>query len=685
MRVGQLGAAVLAVDEVIDHARLQGAGAEQRHQGDEVFQAVGLELLDQLLHAPRFELEYRGGLGLLQHLEGRLVIQRDEVDVQRFQALLGLLAIDRLHRPLDDGQGAQAEEVELDQAGGLDVVLVELGHQAAALLVTGDRREVGELGRRDHHAAGVLAGAAGDALELERHLPDFRRFLVDLEEVAQRLLLLVGLLQGHADFEGNHLRQAIGQAVGLALGPRHVAHHRLGGHGTESDDLAHRVAPVLLGHVVDHPVATVHAEVDVEVGHRHPLRVEETLEQQVIGQRVEVGDLLHISHQGAGARATAGAYRHAVALGPLDEVHNDQEVAGKAHLDDDVELEVQAIDIHLLLRLIVRGVRRQEYGQALVQAIEGDLAEVFIHGHAIGNREVRQEVGAELDLDVAALGDLHGVLQRLRQVAEQRRHFLRGLQVLLVRIGTQAPRIVQRAALADAHTGLVGGEILLLDEAHVVGRHQGRTEPVGQVHGPVQMLLVADPVGALHLQVETLGERRLPLAQPRFGFGQVTLEQGVTDFTLLGPRQGNQACGCRLDPVALDDHQVVALPLHPAAGNQLGEVAVALGIHRQQGHATQRTVLVRAGQPDIGAADRLDPGAHGRLVELHQGAHVAHVGDRHRRHTGSRSGLDQRFDPHQAIDQGVLGMQTQVDEGNGHGNPMQNTKTTRPGLYRARG
>src|SRR5690606_1623993 len=120
---------------------------------------------------------------------------------------------------------------------------------------------------RSHHAAGVLAGATGDAFQLEGHLPDFLGFLVVLEELAQRFLHLVGLLQGHAHFEGDHLRQLVGQTVGLALGARHVAHHRLGGHGAEGDDLAHRVAAVLVRHVLDHPVAAIHAEVHVEVGH----------------------------------------------------------------------------------------------------------------------------------------------------------------------------------------------------------------------------------------------------------------------------------------------------------------------------------------------------------------------------------------------------------------------------------
>ncbi len=253
---------------------------------------------------------------------------------------------------------------------------------------------------------------------------------------------------------------------------------------------ADRVAAVGVGHVVDHPVAALHAEVDVEVGHRDTFRVQETFEQQVVGQRIEVGDLQRVGHQRTGARAPARADRHAVVLRPLDEVHHDQEVAGEAHLDDGAQLEVQAIDVDLALLLVVRrGFLRQQHLQALLQALVGDMAQVVVDAHVVvGDREVGQEVLAQLHLDVAALGDLDGVFQRFGEVAEQLGHFRRTLQVLLVRVGTRAARIVEGPAFADADAGLVGLEVVLLDEAHVVGRHQRRAAaltPGPRRHGGV--------------------------------------------------------------------------------------------------------------------------------------------------------------------------------------------------------
>ena len=123
---------VLAIDEVVHHARLQRPGAEQRHQGDDVLETVGAQALDQILHAAGFQLEHRGRFRRLQQFETGLVRQRNLGDIQRRLALCLAHRVDHLHRPVDDGQGAQAEKVELDQPGVLHIALVVLGDQAAA-------------------------------------------------------------------------------------------------------------------------------------------------------------------------------------------------------------------------------------------------------------------------------------------------------------------------------------------------------------------------------------------------------------------------------------------------------------------------------------------------------------------------------------------------------------------------
>jgi hypothetical protein len=416
---------VLARDEGRD--QVHRARAVQRVQGDQVLQPAGLGVAQHALHAAGFELEHRLGQAVGEQLVDRLVVQRDLLEGEVL--LVGVAGGDELLGQLQDGQRGQAQEVELHQADLLDVVLVELADRrvAAGLLV--ERAEVGDLARRDQHAPGVHADVAHHALdtlgqaEQGRHLFLGRLALLQLGRLQAGVDQLgIGLLRhlGQRHMLARRRRDQLGDGIHMAEAhaqhPAHVAQRGLGGHGAEGGDLAHGLAAVALLHVLDHAVAVALAEVHVEVGHGHPLRVQEALEQQVVLQRVQVGDGQHIGHQRARTGAPARAHRAAVGLGPLDEVRHDEEVAREPHLQDGVELELQPLDIGGPLGLALGRVGEQQL-QPLLQAFVGLLAQEVADGHgaAIGQRrgrEVRQEVLAQHQGEVAARGNAHAVGQR---------------------------------------------------------------------------------------------------------------------------------------------------------------------------------------------------------------------------------------------------------------------------------
>src|SRR5690606_17646073 len=135
---------------------------------------------------------------------------------------------------------------------------------------------------------------------------------------------------------------AVDEAVGMSQHAARVAYHRPGGHRAVGDDLRDPVAAVAFAHVLDDAVTALHAEVDVEVRHRHTLRIEEALEEQVVPNGVEIGDPQRPRDQRPGARAAAGSHGNPLFLGPADEVGHDEEVTGEAHPANDVELHRQA-------------------------------------------------------------------------------------------------------------------------------------------------------------------------------------------------------------------------------------------------------------------------------------------------------------------------------------------------------
>ena len=73
--------------------------------------------------------------GRLQQLEGVGIVEREFGNIQRIAVFFFAPAVNVFHRPVNDGERAQTEKVELDQADGFDIVLVELGDNTAARLL----------------------------------------------------------------------------------------------------------------------------------------------------------------------------------------------------------------------------------------------------------------------------------------------------------------------------------------------------------------------------------------------------------------------------------------------------------------------------------------------------------------------------------------------------------------------
>jgi hypothetical protein len=124
------------------------------------------------------------------------------------------------------------------------------------------------------------------------------------------LQFLPGLEAGVERLPGafrDRLRDLVDDPVGDLEHAARVPHCGAGRHGREGDDLGDAVAAVLLGDVVDDAVASVDGEVDVHVGHRLAAGVEEALEEQVVLDRVDVGDLEAVGDERAGRRAAARA------------------------------------------------------------------------------------------------------------------------------------------------------------------------------------------------------------------------------------------------------------------------------------------------------------------------------------------------------------------------------------------
>ena len=464
--------------------------------------------------------------------------------------------------------------------------------------------------------------------------------------VGQRLLDADGL---HA-FQRDHLRQPVHLAVGHLQHAPDIPHGSLGQQRAEGDDLAHLVATILALHVADHLFAAVHAEVDVEVGHRDALGVQEPLEQQRIAQRVKVGDGQRIGHQRPRARAATGADRNALFLGPFDEIGHDQEVAGKAHLLDDAQLERQP-------RLVIfprRG--RRDHLQPRGQPGPGLTAQLL---HLVVG-ELRQDRRVLLHLEGTAAGNLHRVFQRLGQVGEQRRHLGFGLEVVLRRQAAAGFLLVDIGAIGDAQERVVGLIHVGLGEIDIVGGDQRQAHRIGHLDQP----LLGQPFGlgrtgavavALQFDIQPVGVDRRQPGHQRLRLGRLPRPQEAADRAIGAAGQADQPPG--MGGQLCHRHLRKRAPLADVeAGVELHQIVIAsLGLRQQ--HHRRRIARPLAGlcgvvgQRDLAADDRLHPRARRQRGKLQRAEHVVGVGHGDGGHPGLLAQADQLLHRHRAFQQ----------------------------------
>ena len=160
---------------------------------------------------------------------------------------------------------------------------------------------------RDDDAGGVDTCAAHEALEAHGGVDEFLDLRVGVVGLFERRGVAERLLERDADGGGDHFGDAVDFAVGHFEGAADVLDGGLGGHGVEGDDLGDAVAAVLAVDVLDDLAAAVHAEVDVDIGHADALGVEEALEEQLVLQRVDVGDFHDVGDERTCGGATAWA------------------------------------------------------------------------------------------------------------------------------------------------------------------------------------------------------------------------------------------------------------------------------------------------------------------------------------------------------------------------------------------
>ena len=309
--------------------------------------------------------------------------------------------------------------------------------------------------------------------------------------------------------------------------------------------------------------------------------IEESLEQEAVGNRIEVGDSERIRHEGSGAGAAARAYRYSVLLPPVDEVLDDEEVAGKPHRDDHVEFALETLSVGGLVGGLAELL---QLGEALLESGAGQLSKVvgLIHARRYGERG-KLRLRERIDLAPTPLRDRERVFHRFRFMPEKMSHLLWALEVDLFRLVVRTLHVLERAPGADAHQSDLGLCVLSCEVVRAVGRDRGELEFFGERDEDfVEWLLFGKPV-VLELDVERARfEQFLEVAEHGAAGVRALLKDGLRYEPGHARGEGDHALAVLGQEIEVDARGASIRSLDPATAHQPDEVVVAGLVSREQ-------------------------------------------------------------------------------------------------------
>ena len=107
--------------------------------------------------------------------------------------------------------------------------------------------------------------------------------------------------------------------------------------------MSHVIGPILFSDPFQHCTATIVVKVNVNIRHGNTIRIQKTFKQQVILNRINIGNRKRIGHCTARSRTTSRTDNHPQLTGRSNVILHNQEITGETHLLDRFQLEGQPL------------------------------------------------------------------------------------------------------------------------------------------------------------------------------------------------------------------------------------------------------------------------------------------------------------------------------------------------------
>ena len=274
---------------------------------------------------------------------------------------------------------------------------------------------------------------------------------------------------------------------------------------------------------------------------------------------------------------------------------------------------------------------------------------------------------SKLELDLTAFCNLYRVGECLRVLREQRRHFVRILDVELLRLELHAGRVIHGLAHLNGHQHVLNARIRLGEIMRVVRCHQTDVQLSGKlVQTFIDFLLQRNAV-VLNFKVEMLPVKNIEkLLAEVIRAVHITVRQRTRNRARQTRRQTNQTFAVRAQQLHVDTRLHIEA-LRETARHHVDEVAVAGHVLAQQDEVRVPLAVDVAAvkarmrrQIHLAADDRMDPLRLAGAVKVDHAVHDAMVGQRARGLPQLCHTVHQLFDTAGAVQQAVFAVDMQM-------------------------
>ena len=542
-------------------------------------------------------------------------------------------------RLADDGEPLLSDDVDLEEPRRLDLVHRPL-RDLVALVPALERDEV-----RDR------LGADDEPARVRRHVPgEFPDARGELENRAERLAVERNVAGGRRDrallldpVDRGEVRQPLDERIHLPLGNaerfRDLADRRARLERRVGADHRDTLRAVATEDVAEHLLAVVRAEIDVEVGKVRALGVEESLEEEVVPERIHVRDLERVRDEAVPGGA-APHRAHPAAPRESDDVPADEKVIGEPLRADDFELAIEGA--------LRRGALALPH--ALLKPAQREATKLRERLLPRRERETRKLERMEIEVEAAAVRYLDSRLDRGGIVVKCAGNVRGRMEECLGRGRGAGRQRADRRARPDRREDAVHEVLARLEKIDV---------PRGDGTEAQARRLAAQPPAPLRpLAPDCRGERRervLPTAEPR---------------------ERPPVVGERVDILRerIERRAEREVRVEPPPRDETAELAVALARPGEERDAPDVTGKLHP-------VDRPDARLLARSLKRHDGVHPVRVGEGEGRHPRGGGRAREILDRPRAREHGEVRMYSKMYEA--HASALPKAGAARPG-YAAR-